>query len=136
MELSRGEHPGFRLPLASKRELRKIARLIAAPAASMLRQTVLFVRARSSSSRRAGRSPPMAAPERRRHSLSEDHLIHGRTQSHHHLRGHRLDLHAVDVAASADHREEIAEAAIGAAEAGAAIVHLHARDPEDGRPDQ
>ncbi|RCW88812.1 3-keto-5-aminohexanoate cleavage protein [Paracoccus lutimaris] len=31
---------------------------------------------------------------------------------------------------------EIAEAAIGAAEAGAAIVHLHARDPQDGRPDQ
>ena len=31
--------------------------------------------------------------------------------------------------------EEIAEAAIGAAEAGASIVHLHARDPE-GRPDQ
>ena len=32
--------------------------------------------------------------------------------------------------------EEIAQAAIGAAEAGAAIVHLHARDPADGRPDQ
>ena len=32
--------------------------------------------------------------------------------------------------------DEIAAAAIGAAEAGAAIVHLHARDPEDGRPDQ
>lgn len=31
---------------------------------------------------------------------------------------------------------EIAEAAIGAAEAGAAIVHLHARNPTDGRPDQ
>ncbi|HEY1325746.1 MAG TPA: 3-keto-5-aminohexanoate cleavage protein [Casimicrobiaceae bacterium] len=31
---------------------------------------------------------------------------------------------------------EIAEAAIGAAEAGAAIVHLHARDPADGRPTQ
>jgi uncharacterized protein (DUF849 family) len=31
---------------------------------------------------------------------------------------------------------EIAEAAIGAAEAGAAIVHLHARNPQDGRPDQ
>src|SRR5258708_30580684 len=31
---------------------------------------------------------------------------------------------------------EIAEAAIGAAEAGAAIVHLHARDPRNGRPDQ
>jgi uncharacterized protein (DUF849 family) len=32
--------------------------------------------------------------------------------------------------------EEIADAAIGAAEAGAAIVHLHARNPRDGRPDQ
>ena len=32
--------------------------------------------------------------------------------------------------------EEIADAAIGAAEAGAAIVHLHARDPQTGRPDQ
>ncbi len=31
---------------------------------------------------------------------------------------------------------EIANAAIGAAAAGAAIVHLHARDPGDGRPDQ
>jgi uncharacterized protein (DUF849 family) len=32
--------------------------------------------------------------------------------------------------------EEIADAAIGAAKAGAAIVHLHARDPKDGRPTQ
>lgn len=32
--------------------------------------------------------------------------------------------------------EEIAGAALEAAEAGAAIVHLHARDPGDGRPDQ
>ena len=32
--------------------------------------------------------------------------------------------------------EEIAAAAVGAAEAGAAIVHLHARDPETGKPDQ
>lgn len=32
--------------------------------------------------------------------------------------------------------DQIAEAAIGAAEAGAAILHLHARDPEDGRPTQ
>jgi uncharacterized protein (DUF849 family) len=31
---------------------------------------------------------------------------------------------------------EIAEAAIGAARAGASIVHLHARDPVDGRPSQ
>ena len=30
--------------------------------------------------------------------------------------------------------EDIAEQAIGAAEAGAAILHLHARDPLDGRP--
>ena len=32
--------------------------------------------------------------------------------------------------------EEIAEAAIAACEAGAAIVHLHARDPVTGKPDQ
>lgn len=32
--------------------------------------------------------------------------------------------------------EEIADAAIGAAEAGAAIIHLHARNPVDGRPRQ
>ncbi len=32
--------------------------------------------------------------------------------------------------------DAIAEAAIGAANAGAAIVHLHAREPKDGRPTQ
>ncbi|MCE8004388.1 3-keto-5-aminohexanoate cleavage protein [Billgrantia ethanolica] len=32
--------------------------------------------------------------------------------------------------------EEIAEAGIAAAEAGAAILHLHARDPENGKPTQ
>ncbi|MFZ0846352.1 MAG: 3-keto-5-aminohexanoate cleavage protein [Pseudolabrys sp.] len=32
--------------------------------------------------------------------------------------------------------QEIADAALGAADAGAAIVHLHARNPKDGRPDQ
>jgi len=32
--------------------------------------------------------------------------------------------------------QEIADAAVGAAEAGAAIVHLHARDPVDGHPTQ
>jgi uncharacterized protein (DUF849 family) len=32
--------------------------------------------------------------------------------------------------------DEIAQAAISAAEAGAAIVHLHARDPQTGKPDQ
>jgi uncharacterized protein (DUF849 family) len=30
--------------------------------------------------------------------------------------------------------EQIADSALGAAEAGAAILHLHARDPRDGRP--
>ncbi|NIR31037.1 MAG: 3-keto-5-aminohexanoate cleavage protein [Gammaproteobacteria bacterium] len=30
--------------------------------------------------------------------------------------------------------DEVAENAVGAAEAGAAILHLHARDPRDGRP--
>src|SRR5512134_3407209 len=32
--------------------------------------------------------------------------------------------------------EEVAQGAIGAAKAGAAIVHLHAREPKDGRPTQ
>lgn len=32
--------------------------------------------------------------------------------------------------------QEIADAAVGAFEAGAAIIHLHARDPVTGRPDQ
>lgn len=32
--------------------------------------------------------------------------------------------------------EEIAEAGIAAAEAGAAVLHLHARDPDNGRPTQ
>jgi uncharacterized protein (DUF849 family) len=32
--------------------------------------------------------------------------------------------------------EEIIDAAIGAAEAGAALVHVHARDPKTGKPDQ
>src|ERR1700693_2089584 len=31
---------------------------------------------------------------------------------------------------------DIADAAVGAAEAGAAIVHWHARDPKTGQPDQ
>ena len=32
--------------------------------------------------------------------------------------------------------DEIAKEAIAAAEAGAAILHLHARNPENGKPDQ
>ena len=43
-------------------------------------------------------------------------------------------IHALDDAAPARHPEPDRRAAIGAAEAGAAILHLHARDPETGRP--
>lgn len=32
--------------------------------------------------------------------------------------------------------QEIADSAVAAAKAGAAIIHLHARNPQDGRPDQ
>ena len=32
--------------------------------------------------------------------------------------------------------EQIADAAVGAAEAGAALVHVHARNPQNGLPDQ
>ncbi len=32
--------------------------------------------------------------------------------------------------------QEIIDASVGAAEAGAAIIHLHARDPQTGKPDQ
>ena len=32
--------------------------------------------------------------------------------------------------------QQIADDAVAAVEAGAAVVHLHARDPENGRPDQ
>jgi uncharacterized protein (DUF849 family) len=39
-----------------------------------------------------------------------------------------------DVALPAAHADDIAEQAIEAAEAGAAILHLHARNPEDGSP--
>ncbi len=46
------------------------------------------------------------------------------------------DSYAVDVAVPADYPEQTARASIEAAEAGAAVVHLHARDPETGFPSQ
>jgi hypothetical protein len=55
-------------------------------------------------------------------------------EDHHILRRHRLDPHALDVTLSASDSRGIAEQAIGAAKAGAAILHLHARDPGNGRP--
>ena len=58
-------------------------------------------------------------------------------QSHHHLRRHRRRSTRRRCRRTCRSRpSEIADAAIGAAEAGAAIVHLHARDPKDGRPEQ
>ena len=50
------------------------------------------------------------------------------------MRGHRLDPHSNHVGCAADHADQIATQAIDAAQAGAAILHLHARDPKDGRP--
>ncbi len=47
---------------------------------------------------------------------------------------HRLDPHADDVAPPALTAKDIAGQAIGAAKAGAAILHLHARDPDNGHP--
>ena len=55
-------------------------------------------------------------------------------RSRHHLRGHRLGAHADDVPYLPVTPDQIAAEAIAAAEAGASILHLHARDPENGRP--
>ena len=56
-------------------------------------------------------------------------------QGHHHLRRHRLDPYADHDALSADHAgRDRRRQSIAAAEAGASIIHLHARDPKDGRP--
>ena len=53
------------------------------------------------------------------------------TQSHHHLCADGRDPYAVDVAASAgDAAGDRRRGARGRAKAGAAILHLHARDPE------
>ena len=57
-------------------------------------------------------------------------------KSSHHVRGHGLDPHPSMSPHLPITPQEIAEAAIGAAEAGAAIVHLHARNPVNGRPNQ
>ena len=46
-----------------------------------------------------------------------------------------MDSSGINVLTSQPTLAEIAEAAIGAAQAGAAVIHLHARNPENGRPD-
>ena len=55
-------------------------------------------------------------------------------QGHHHLRRDGVDPHPDDEPHLPLTPDEIARDAIAAAEAGAAILHLHARDPKDGRP--
>jgi len=47
---------------------------------------------------------------------------------------YRLGPHADYVGCAADHSRGDREQAIAAAEAGAAVLHLHARVPQDGRP--
>ena len=74
------------------------------------------------------KSDGKARPERRRgHDVERE--------SYHHLRRDRRHSYPVNVALFAGTADQIAEAAIGAAEAGAAIVHLHARNPKTGKPD-
>jgi uncharacterized protein (DUF849 family) len=55
-------------------------------------------------------------------------------ENHHFLCDNGVDPYAFDVRISADHRSQIAATAIEAAHAGAAILHLHARNPETGQP--
>ena len=67
------------------------------------------------------------------HSLARHH--HGE-QSHHHLRDHRRRRTPRRCRPTCRSRRiRSRRRSIAAAEAGAAIIHLHARDPETGRPD-
>lgn len=50
------------------------------------------------------------------------------------LRGHRVHSHTDDESHLPITPDEIVEASVSAAEAGASIIHLHARDPETGKP--
>ena len=55
-------------------------------------------------------------------------------KSRYHLRGHRLGAHAVDVALSAGDAGPDRGGSHRGGRGGAAILHLHARSPNDGRP--
>ena len=56
-------------------------------------------------------------------------------QGHHHVRGDGVGPHADDVAAPARTPSRTSSTqSVAAAEAGAAVIHLHARDPKDGSP--
>jgi hypothetical protein len=62
-------------------------------------------------------------------------LLERGVQGHHHLRRHRRHPHADHVRRlPAYHARRDRRAGDRAAEAGASILHLHARDPKDGRP--
>ena len=60
---------------------------------------------------------------------------HGRPpEGHHHLCAHRLRPYPIDVPHLPYTVEDVIEQGVGAAEAGAAVLHLHARNPTDGSP--
>jgi len=58
------------------------------------------------------------------------------TQGYYFLRNHRIHPHAVDVSSSPGDGCRDRRIRIGRPKAGAAIVHLHARKPQNGRPYQ
>ena len=59
---------------------------------------------------------------------------HGGPEGHRHLRDHGVDPRPSQTPYLPITPDQIAENAIGAAREGAAILHLHARDPETGQP--
>ncbi len=62
--------------------------------------------------------------------------LHGPAESYRQLRDHWIDPHAFHVAASAHDRRGNRRERARRGRSGAAIVHLHARNPVDGRPDE
>ncbi len=85
--------------------------------------------AAAAATRASRRSWRTSAPNPRRNS-------HGQTESRHHLRRHRRDPHPLDVAAPAGDPRRDRRGRDRRGGSGAAIVHLHARDPKTGKPDQ
>jgi len=77
---------------------------------------------------------PLALCPGLRQSPAVQRETNGHGQGHHQLRCHRRDPHTQHVGLPSDNAEEIARSSIEAAEAGAAIIHLHARNPKDGSP--
>ena len=59
--------------------------------------------------------------------------LHAEPRGLHHLRRHRRRRHRLALRQGAGDAAEIAAAAIEAAQAGAAVAHIHVRDPETGK---